>query len=68
MSNADKRARQANIRAYKLRQEGLTNREIAALLMCDIDAVPGKVLAGQRALGDGGNSRTSGSPSAEHTI
>lgn len=48
-TGSDKRSRAVCIRAYELSQQGYTNRQIAELILCKPEQVPGKVKRGKLA-------------------
>jgi hypothetical protein len=48
-TGGNKRARAVAIKAYKLSMAGHTHREIAELIICRPEQVPGKVKAGRLA-------------------
>ena len=48
-SGGDKRSRAVCIRAYELSQQGYTNRQIAELILCTPEQVPGKINRGKLA-------------------
>lgn len=48
-TSGDKRSRAVCIRAYELSQMGYTNRQIAELIGCRVEQVPGKVNRGKLA-------------------
>lgn len=48
-SSSDKRSRAVCIRAYELSQQGYTNRQIAELILCTPEQVPGRVKRGKLA-------------------
>lgn len=48
-SSGDKRSRAVCIRAYELSQQGYTNRQIAELILCQPEQVPGRVKRGKLA-------------------
>jgi hypothetical protein len=47
-TSGKKRTRAVCLKAYKLSVAGFTNREIATLILCKPEQVPGKVKAGSR--------------------
>jgi len=47
-SGVQKRARMNCVHAFRLKQSGMTNREIAATLGKSIDAIPGMLKVGER--------------------
>ncbi len=49
MSGGDKRSRAVCIKAFELSQQGYTNRQIAELILCRPEQVPGKINRGRQA-------------------
>lgn len=47
--SGDKRSRAVCIKAYELSQRGFTNRQIAELILCRPEQVPGKIKRGKLA-------------------
>jgi hypothetical protein len=48
-TGGDKRSRAVCIRAYELSMSGHTNRQIADLILCKTEQVPGKIKRGRHA-------------------
>lgn len=53
-TSGDKRSRAVCIKAFELHTQGFTNREIADVILCRVEQVPGKVNRGRlAAINDG---------------
>lgn len=46
-TGGDKRSRQVCIKAFELSEQGYTNRQIADLILCKPEQVPGKIKRGR---------------------